>query len=146
MSGLARTRVRRGIRITRSSGPHPTVGGNLPRDSAVMSEPIMAKSPPSNSKMSGQPWSAYVLLPFACGSGPRRRRNCGVVFIFPFLCRDHQLSTKKSKNKIQCICGGCFGLFSFPFQGGKDPEIPKSPWRKHPNAPEKFKMEPGKVG
>src|SRR5207248_10867351 len=41
----------------------------------VMSMPMIAKSPDSSSKMSGQLQSATVRAPFACGSGPSLRRN-----------------------------------------------------------------------
>ena len=72
MSPRAITSVRRGTRTMRSPGPQPASAGNEPAAEAVMSEPMMAKSPVASSKMSGQ------LRPPAqrvrSGEGPSRRR------------------------------------------------------------------------
>jgi len=69
------------MRIMRSSGPHPAVGGNFDLAASVMSMPMIAKSPDSSSKMSGQPRQPTVLAPLACGSGPSLRRNMGCAFM-----------------------------------------------------------------
>lgn len=61
--------------MTRSSGPHETVAGRLPRAASVMSWPMMAKSPSAKAMMSGQPDADAVCAPLACGSGPRRWRK-----------------------------------------------------------------------
>ena len=53
MSRLAFTSRLRGRRTIRSSRPQPAVGGNFGIAAAVMSIPIMAKSPLSSSQMSG---------------------------------------------------------------------------------------------
>ncbi|MBL9185839.1 MAG: hypothetical protein JNK23_00030 [Opitutaceae bacterium] len=75
MSGFANTKVLRGIQTIRSSGPQPTVAGKRAKARAVMSMPMTAKSPDSSSRMSGQPFAAAVIAPFAWGSGPSRRMN-----------------------------------------------------------------------
>ena len=54
LSARAATSSRRGMRTTRSSGPHPEPGGSWPCAASVMSAPITAKSPQSISRMSGQ--------------------------------------------------------------------------------------------
>jgi hypothetical protein len=64
----------------RSSGPHPALEGKFFADDPVISMPMIAKSPDLSSKISGQPLSAMVCAPLACGSGPRRRRNTTGIF------------------------------------------------------------------
>lgn len=54
MSAFASTRMRRGTRTTRSSGPQPAEGGMTVCAWSVMSMPMMAKSPSASSQMSGQ--------------------------------------------------------------------------------------------
>ena len=77
MSDLAITKVFRGMRTQHSSGPQLAFGGRCARRILVMSVPITTKSPPSISKMSGQPRSAGVRLASTCGSGPSLRRIIG---------------------------------------------------------------------
>ena len=58
----------------RSLGPHPVPAGSLPAASAVMSAPIIAKSPFSSSSISGQelpPWQ----LDEEVSLGPNFRMN-----------------------------------------------------------------------
>jgi DNA-binding phage protein len=75
ISRLAPMSILRGMRTTRSSGPHPAVANICALASSVMSTPIMAKSPDESSRMSGHPWRDAVCCPFAWGSCPRRRKN-----------------------------------------------------------------------
>lgn len=89
MSDFASTRIRRGTRTMRSSGPQPAVAGRRSLAASVISIPMMAKSPSSSSQMSGQFSKAGVLWPLACGSGPMRRRKVmaffGVVRVLEYL-------------------------------------------------------------
>ena len=62
------------MRMMRSSGPQLAEAGSFGAASAVMSMPMIAKSPDSSSNISGQLLSATVCAPFACGSGPSLRR------------------------------------------------------------------------
>jgi len=55
MSALASTKSRRGMRIIRSSGAQPASAGSSAWALAVISCPMMAKSPSSSSKRSGHP-------------------------------------------------------------------------------------------
>lgn len=75
MCRLAFTRRLRGRRTIRSFGAHPAEGGSFPIAAAVMSAPIMAKSPSSSSQMSGQPRQPEHGNPLDCGSLPNLRRN-----------------------------------------------------------------------
>lgn len=68
----------------RSSGPQLAVGGSF-RFAAVMSIPMMAKSPETSSKMSGQPRAPAVRAPLACGLGPILRRNIAMKRINAFI-------------------------------------------------------------
>jgi hypothetical protein len=75
MSDLASTSVFRGSKTIRSSGPQPADSGNREAAVAVMSLPMMAKSPEVSSKMSGQLRAAHRGAPSACGPGPSLRKN-----------------------------------------------------------------------
>ncbi len=83
MSRLAFTKRFRGRHTIRSSGSQPAVGGNFTIADAVMSMPIMAKSPFASFQMSGQPSHPALFAPLACGSGPILRRNSIGIFIVP---------------------------------------------------------------
>ena len=60
--------------MIRSSCAHPADEGKYAIASTVMSWPMMAKSPPSSSRMSGHPDELDDCLPPSCGSGPILRR------------------------------------------------------------------------
>ena len=74
ISDLARTSSARGIFTIRSCGAQPAEAGNW-LAKAVMSVPMMAKSPSTNSQMSGQPYVPWHNSPVPLA--PRRRMNMG---------------------------------------------------------------------
>jgi hypothetical protein len=63
---------------------------------SVMSIPMIAKSPDSSSKMSGQLLSAIVCAPLACGSGPIRRLNMANYYYSNVHCQGRFLVAVKS--------------------------------------------------
>src|ERR1700749_889186 len=65
MSDFAPTKRLRGMNTIFSSGPHPAVSGSESIRVGVTSMPIMAKSPDSNSQMSGHLFSAMDCAPLA---------------------------------------------------------------------------------
>lgn len=97
----------------RSSGPQPTVGGKCEIDSFVISRPIIAKSPDSNSRMSGHPFRHGVCAPFACGSGPRRRKNIPNACLWASNC---QISFRANRLRVsfsKTIHPGCERIIRF---------------------------------
>src|SRR5258708_338108 len=75
ISLFAKTNVFRGIVTKHSSEPQLASGGKCLAISAVPLQPITAKSPELNSKMSGHPSKAGVRAPFAWGAGPSLLMN-----------------------------------------------------------------------
>jgi len=97
--------VFRGIRTTRSLGPHPLPGGRKLTASSVMSVPIMAKSPDSISKMSGH------LAPPAHGRGcplePSRRVNIlrNVTIVTSLVNANLRYAESMSESKLrEAVC------------------------------------------
>jgi hypothetical protein len=73
------------MRTILSPGPHPAVGGKHALAASVMSAPIIAKSPESSSRMSGQLLAAPQRFAPVPGSGPSLRK----IFIIFDLIRQH---------------------------------------------------------
>lgn len=107
---MAITRRWRGNRTIRSSGPHPAEGGSFGTAAAVMSVPITAKSPFSNSQMSGHASHPEQCVPVAWGLGPMRFRN-----ITPSSCAYRHISSQalfpyfEARGQIQSrhYCADC---------------------------------------
>src|ERR1043165_5573575 len=102
MSDFALRRRFRGMKTILSSGPQLAEGGNLDAETSVISMPMIAKSPDSSSKMSGQLLRATVVAPLACGSGPSLRRNTGALIVTVQIIRS---LGRIGKNKIPAIAG-----------------------------------------